>query len=67
MTSATSDTSRETVFDVDLEKLARVYAQAALDAAGDQESDLLAELQAIVSEALDKHPDLEQDAYPVLH
>jgi len=60
MTSATSDTSRETVFDVDLEKLARVYAQAALDAAGDQESDLLAELQAIVSEALDKHPDLEQ-------
>ena len=59
-TSATQDTSRESVFDVDIEKLARVYAQAGLDAAGDQEDELLEDLQTIVSEVLDSHPEMEQ-------
>ncbi|MEM8947055.1 MAG: ATP synthase F1 subunit delta [Planctomycetota bacterium] len=59
-TSATKDTSRETVFDVDAEKLAGVYAQAALDAAGDKEDEVLDELQTIVSEVLDTHPDMEE-------
>lgn len=58
--SATKDTSRETVFDVDVEKLAGVYAQAALDAAGDNESEVLEELQSIVTEVLDAFPDMEQ-------
>ncbi len=58
--SATKDTSRETVFDVDVEKLAGVYAQAALDAAGDKDSEVLEELQSIVSEVLDAFPDMEQ-------
>lgn len=59
-TSAAKDTRRETVFDVDIEKLARIYAQAALDAAGDNEDEVLADLQAIVVEVLDQHPDVEQ-------
>ncbi len=58
--SSQRDASRDTVFDVDTEKLARVYAQAALDAAGDQEDNVLEDLQAVVEEVLDKHPDLEQ-------
>lgn len=59
-TSATKDSSRESVFDVDVEKLAGVYAQAALDAAGDKEDEVLEELQTIVSEVLDAFPDMEQ-------
>lgn len=58
--SATKDSSRESVFDVDVEKLATVYAQAALDAAGDQEDEVLEDLRAIVGEVLDPNPDLEQ-------
>ncbi len=56
---AKKESSRETVFDVDVEKLARVYAQAALDAAGDKEDEVLDELQAAVTEVLDKHPEME--------
>lgn len=59
-TSATKDTSRETVFDVDVEKLAGIYAQAVLDAAGDKEDEVLEELQSIVGEVLDAFPDMEQ-------
>ena len=59
-TSATKDSSRESVFDVDVEKLATVYAQAALDAAGDQEDEVLEDLRAIVGEVLDPNPDMEQ-------
>lgn len=59
-TSAKRDTSRDTVFDVDIEKLARIYAQAALDAAGEEEDNVLEELRAVVDEVLDEHPDLEQ-------
>jgi len=58
--SATSDSSRDTVFDVDIEKLARVYARAGLDAAGNEAEGLIDELKAIVTEVLDKFPQLEQ-------
>jgi F-type H+-transporting ATPase subunit delta len=54
--------NRETVFDVDAERLARVYAQAALDAfpnAAEQES-LLYELESVVDEVLKPEPRLEQ-------
>jgi len=57
---AKKETSREMVFDVDVEKLARVYAQAALDAAGSQEDEVLEELQAAVTEVLDKFPQMEE-------
>lgn len=59
-TSATKDSSRESVFDVDVEKLATVYAQAALDAAGDKEDEVLEDLRGIVTEVLDPNPDMEQ-------
>jgi len=57
---AKKETSREAVFDVDIEKLARVYAQAALDAAGSKEDEVLGELQAAVTEVLDKFPKMEE-------
>jgi len=50
------------VFDVDAERLARVYAQAGLDAAGDlsaQES-LAEELTSIVADVLEKHSEMEE-------
>jgi F-type H+-transporting ATPase subunit delta len=52
----------ETVFDVDVEKLARVYAQAGLDAAGDRQAQqgLVDELKQIESEVLVKNPGLEK-------
>lgn len=56
---AKTSASRETVFDVDVEKLARVYAQAALDAAGDKEDEVLDELQQAVTEVLDRFPEME--------
>jgi F-type H+-transporting ATPase subunit delta len=60
--SDTKRKDRETVFDVDVEKLARVYAQAVLDAAGDagDQAAVMEELQALVSEVLDRFPDFEQ-------
>lgn len=60
--SAKHHSSDETVFDVDVEKLARVYAQAGLDAAGDHQSQqaLVDELNAVVSEVLNRHPELEK-------
>jgi F-type H+-transporting ATPase subunit delta len=60
--SATKGTPRETVFDVDVEKLARVYAQAVLDAAGDHQaqSAMMEELKSVVTEVLDKFPRFEQ-------
>lgn len=60
--SATKGTARETVFDVDVEKLARVYAQAVLDAAGDHQAQslMMEELKSLVTEVLDKFPEFEQ-------
>jgi len=52
--------ARDTVFDVDIEKLARVYAQAGLGAAGDAVDGLMDELNSLVSDVLDKFPELEQ-------
>ena len=54
--SAKKQKVRETVFDVDVEKLARVYAQAVLDAAGDADAQaaVMEELKALVSEVLDR-------------
>jgi F-type H+-transporting ATPase subunit delta len=48
----------DTVFDVSVERLARVYAQAALDAAGDRagEDALMAELESLRDEVLDREP-----------
>lgn len=56
------EVAQETVFDVDVEKLARVYAQAALNSAGDikAQQSLMDELSAIVTEVLTKYPDLEK-------
>ena len=56
--SATSGTPRETVFDVDVERLAKVYAEAVLNAAGDQQDGVMEELRALV-EMLDKHAGIE--------
>jgi F-type H+-transporting ATPase subunit delta len=53
---------RDTVFDVSAERLARVYAEAALDAAGGQaEQDaLMAELQSIRDDVLDREPRVQE-------
>ena len=60
--SADKPKVRETVFDVDVEKLARVYAQAVLNAAGDANAQTAVkeELQALVEEVLDRFGDFEQ-------
>jgi F-type H+-transporting ATPase subunit delta len=60
--SAKKHSPRETVFDVGAEQLARVYAKAALDAAGDKAAQdlMMDELNAIVDEVLNKYPDIEQ-------
>ncbi|NOY40350.1 MAG: ATP synthase F1 subunit delta [Planctomycetes bacterium] len=60
--SAKKHKPRETVFDVDAEQLARIYAKAALDAAGDSAAQdlMMEELDAIVDEVLNKYPDIEQ-------
>jgi len=50
------------VFDIGVEKLAAVYAQAGLDAAGEASAQgkLVEELKALVEEVLDRFPELEQ-------
>jgi len=60
--SAAAAKVRETVFDVDVEKLARVYAQAVLDAAGDvnAQTAVMKELEALVTDVLDQFPDFEE-------
>jgi F-type H+-transporting ATPase subunit delta len=56
------DLTHETVFDVDIERLARVYAKAVLNAAGDHKSQqaVVDELYRLHTEVLSKHPDLEK-------
>jgi F-type H+-transporting ATPase subunit delta len=60
--SLSQHSSQETVFDVDVEKLAKVYAQAGLDAAGDPQAQqgLMDELNAVVTEVFNKFPNLEK-------
>lgn len=52
----------DTVFDVDVERLSSVYALAGLDAAGDvkQQTTLIEELQSLVVDVLEPHPQLEE-------
>ena len=57
--SQTKGSSRESVFDVDVERLARVYALAVLDAAGDAQDSVMEELGSLVTEVLDNHADLD--------
>ena len=58
--SATEGSAREKVFDVKVERLARVYAQAALDAAGDGQGEVIDELRSLVADVLNKFPDLDE-------
>ena len=60
--SAKKHNPRETVFDVGAEQLARVYAKAALDAAGDAaaQSVMMEELDALVDEVLNRYPEIDQ-------
>ncbi|MCH2115210.1 MAG: ATP synthase F1 subunit delta [Pirellulales bacterium] len=60
MSESANASTRETVFDVDVEKLARIYAQAALDAAGDQQNDLMEELKSLDTGVLDVFPEFEE-------
>ncbi len=63
MSDATSQhLARETVFDVDVEKLARVYAQAGLNAAGEPQAQqsFMEELNDVVSTVLTRFPELEK-------
>jgi len=58
--SATEGSAREKVFDVKVERLARVYAQAALDAAGDGLDEVMDELRSLVADVLNKFPGLDE-------
>ena len=58
--SATEGSAREKVFDVKVERLARVYAQAALDAAGDGQGEVIDELRSLVADVLNKFPGLDE-------
>jgi F-type H+-transporting ATPase subunit delta len=52
----------DTVFDVSVERLARIYAKAVLDAAGGlpQQDALMQELESLQADVLDRHPRLTQ-------
>lgn len=57
-----ADHRHDTVFDVDLERLAGIYAKAALDAAGDltAQGALIEELSSLRDDVLNSQPDLEE-------
>jgi F-type H+-transporting ATPase subunit delta len=58
----TTTRPQETVFDVSAERLGRVYAQAALDAAGnlDQQQEVVEELESVVNDVLSRDPRLNE-------
>jgi F-type H+-transporting ATPase subunit delta len=60
--NATNDAGQDTVFDVDVEKLSKVYAQAGLNAAGDPaaQQSLMDELNSVLTEVLVKFPEVEK-------
>jgi F-type H+-transporting ATPase subunit delta len=62
MSDNTNNAGQDTVFDVDVEKLSKVYAQAGLDAAGDSnaQQSLMDELNSVLTEVLAKFPDVEK-------
>lgn len=61
MADSDKPSKHDTVFDVDLERLADVYARGALDASGDTsaQQQLVVELESLVAEVLDAHAGLE--------
>lgn len=61
MSDNTNNAGQDTVFDVDVEKLSKVYAQAGLDAAGDPaaQQSLMNELNSVLTEVLAKFPGVE--------
>jgi F-type H+-transporting ATPase subunit delta len=62
MSDITNNAGQDTVFDVDVEKLSKVYAQAGLNAAGDPaaQQSLMDELNSVLTEVLAKFPDVEK-------
>jgi F-type H+-transporting ATPase subunit delta len=62
MSDNATNAGQDTVFDVDVEKLSKVYAQAGLNAAGDPtaQQSLMDELNAVLTEVLGKFPDVEK-------
>jgi F-type H+-transporting ATPase subunit delta len=62
MSDNTNNAGQDTVFDVDVEKLSKVYAQAGLDAAGDPAAQqrLMDELNSVLTEVLVKFPEVEK-------
>lgn len=54
--------THETVFDVDVERLAEIYAKAGLDAVGDlpAQQSLADELETLVADVLDERPEFEE-------
>jgi F-type H+-transporting ATPase subunit delta len=58
----TTNRPQETVLDVGAERLGRIYAQGALDAAGnlDQQRDVVEELESVVSDVLNRDPQLSE-------
>lgn len=54
-----------TVFDIEEQQVATLYSHALLDAAGDRVDEIVRELEAVVTECLDRFPKLEMTlAYP---
>ena len=60
MSQGTENLTSDTVLDVTEERIARVYAQALLDAAGDSSESCVEELEAFCTEVLGKHAMFEQ-------
>ncbi|MEQ8837682.1 MAG: ATP synthase F1 subunit delta, partial [Lacipirellulaceae bacterium] len=62
MADLSDQPKHDNVFDVDAERLGKVYAQAGLDAAGDLSSQgsLAEELSSIVTDILEKHSEMEE-------
>jgi F-type H+-transporting ATPase subunit delta len=62
MSDNTNNAGQEKVFDVDVEKLSKVYAQAGLNAAGDPaaQQSLMDELNSVLTEVLVKFPEVEK-------
>ncbi|WP_442481285.1 ATP synthase F1 subunit delta [Aeoliella sp. SH292] len=60
MDTSINQSSAETVFDVDQEQLARIYAKAFLSATSSQDqAALVEELDSLVSDVLDKFPEFD--------
>lgn len=56
----TEQPQHETALDSDQQQVGALYAKALLDAVGDSVDTIVSELEAVVGECLDRHPNLEQ-------